>query len=407
MDYSSFLDAIFKCFVDNFSQIPAIFAEPFLTFFLTGSVYSVNAVAGVPFDIPDVYMLPPILFLTGLGIYLAGKIFLCFSSTRNATMITYGQFEKLAAIVFFSYLSVSTSKEIGYLCLKNKEMLLTAHNGFSFEFIQGFYMYVVGILGSLVFAVIGLYISEAVLALQVKQLAFAYIPFTSFFFEVIRSLLVIASFVVAFFLGRLSFVYSVFLLLVCISFHDTFTKSIRYYSDIYVFSFINEFVGWKRTVNPGKIPTKLKKRIENIKFENPFVTVYPLIMTDRKAYPFKNHERLFVNTSGQKLIFYRQKKTQEEEEFMIDTINKPLYFTENHRCLEFFTLDGSFENINHLFKKPKKDFAFAVSRIYEKNFDEIIKTMGAIDFIKAKEENKRLCSAKSSQINQLNFKEIN
>lgn len=401
MDYTAFLDEIFRACIDNYSQMVASFLDPFFTLFLSGVTYIVNSVLGMPLDIPESYLAFIWLTFASLGIFLAGKLMLMISGTRDVTMMTFVQVSKAVSCLMMAYATLVNISDIHYICSKYRPALESFHKRMSFEEASFFYSYVLGILVAVFVFAAGFLITETLYGLQIRQLSYAYIPFTSFFFEVFSGMFVLASFLFAFAFPGLSLVFNAFIVALCLLICRSSVRSIIYFDEIYIFSLYNILFKNRRQIEDSRIPKRVKELFRKEEFDNtPFVS-FPIFIFDGKAYPFVKHERIYVNVKDKKVCMLSLSFLGKNvEKYEIDTALRPIFFTENHRCLELFTLDGPIENINHLFKKPKKDFSFVVSRLYEQDFKRIEEMLGATDFAKLKTEIKDNSSAKAGIIDK-------
>lgn len=380
-DIALFGEEVFDTLIGSYSQTVAIGIEPFLAVIVHGVAGLFNAMIGMPLDIEMTAFSIPEVLVVAMCICTVGKLMQCFECTRSFAMLTYGEFERIFGYVMIVTVSCQNITKIIYVCEKHKNMLEALLPEGSVQYVVAIFVFIIGVISSFVGIVIFYITKTLVLGLQIMQLSISFFPFTSFFFEVIRSSVVVAMAMFNLLFPKVGFSFNCAAFVIGIVFLAQTSNSVEYFRVIYVESLMVPYYRFKGKIEHlhKDVPTEIRKRCRNTK--GIIIPVFSMDRFEIGEIDVADHEKWWLEITEEGMYFYRNKfLTRKVEQFFIPMDEKNWFYKDNWRCLELFDLDGPKENIIRLFKKPKREISFAVSREYESVFKEITEGMHATDY---------------------------
>ncbi len=382
-----FGEEIFDTVIGSYAQTVALGIEPFLTVIVHGSAGLLNAMVGMPLDIEmTVFSIPEILLIV-LCVFVIGKLMQCFECTRSFTMLTYGEFERIFGYIMMVSFSCGNITKIIYVCEKHRNLLETLFPEGTSQIFVAVFVFAIGVITSFGGILIYYITKTLVLGLQIMQLSVSFLPFTSFFFEVIRSCIVVAMVVFNLLFPKVGFSFNCSAFVIGMILLAQTSSSVEYFRVIYVESLMLPYYRFKGKVQQlyKDVPTEIRKKCRDI--NGIIIPVFSMERFEIGGIDVADHEKWWMEITEEGMYFYRNRfLSRRVEQFFIPMEEKKWFYKDNWKCLELFDLDGPSENIIRLFKKPKREIAFAVSREYEAIFKEITQGMHAQDYnaLKAK-----------------------
>ena len=351
--------------------------EPVLSVPVKGILYFVSAFFGGRVEFPYSYYVPIAWIIICFGIFLVGKLFLSVGFTKSTAMVIYSRAEILLALIMVIVNSVKNTMEIAFLIDENREIVIRTFGSESFRtartgLIIGAFVLVLG------FALTAWYfISCSIYAALSYQQNFLPYPFTSFFAEIIRLLIYVICIIVGLLFSGYAHLFFVFLTVVAILVYPQSRKMLDYfyYQDILTFRYlITDSIKKSEHTGQHYIPKALRKKYPDQMFMVAF-----LINKDRvKDLEVPLYEKVYLLQQEDKIsVFHKSKRKYRE--FVIDK-QKEMFFVEGHENYAIFTLDGPKEEITHLFKRPKRDLTFYISKANEVPFRNAVRELNIIDY---------------------------
>lgn len=380
-EFMLFAEEIFDTVIESYSQVIAIGIEPILAVILQGGAGLINSVLGMPLDIQSTMFSMPYILLIAMIIYSIGKFMQCFECTRSFTMLTYGEFERLFGYITMIVISCQNVVKVIYVCEKHKNVLCNMFPGNNSEVFIGLFAFLIGAGSAFVGILVFYMIKTLVLGLQIMQLSISLFPFTSLVFEMLRSSLVVMSSIFNLLLPRVGFAFNTVAFILGVLFLAQTSSSVEYFRVIYLESLLIPFYRFRGDYIQlyKDVPLEIRKWCKDK--QGIIVPVFSVGKFKVGGKEIANHEKWWMEVAEEKLNFYRRRfMSQRVEKIQIPLDVKKWYFKENMRCLELFDLNGPEENIIRLFKKPKQECCFVVSKEYEAIYKDIVNEMKAVDY---------------------------
>ena len=381
-----FGEELFDAVIGSYSQVVAIGIEPLLAVILQGIAGLVNAAIGMPFHMETSYFSIPEILLIVLLVYAIGKFMQCFECTRSFTMLTFGEFERIFGYMMMIFISCRNVTKIIYVCRKYSDVLRAISGEMPLEIFTAMIVFIVGFISAFMGIAIFYITKTMVLGLQILQLSISFLPFTSLFFEVLRSSATITVAVFNLLFPRVGFAFNCAAFILGIVLLSQTSSSVEYFRVMYLESILIPYYRFKGQVDHlyKEVPVEICKKCKDR--SNLIVPVFSMEHFKIDEIDVANHEKWWMEITEERLYFYRKINfSRKVEMFSIEKDAKKWYYRDNWKCLELFDLNGPRENIIRLFHKPEPEIAFAVSREYETIFKEITEGMCATDYVALKE----------------------
>lgn len=376
-----FGEEIFDTLIGSYSQTVAIGIEPFLAVIVHGVLGLFNAMLGMPLDIDMTVFSVPEVLVIAMIVCAIGKFLQCFECTRSFTMLTYGEFERIFGYIMMIVVSSQNITKIIYVCEKHGAMLQTLFPHGTARYVVAVFVFFLGVISSFIGILIFYITKTLVLGLQIMQLSISFFPFTSFFFEVIRSSTVIVMAMFNLLFPKIGFSFNCAAFVIGVVLLAQTSSSVEYFRVIYVESLMVPYYRFKGKINQlyKDVPSEIRKKSRNK--EGIIVPAFSMERFKIGETDVANHEKWWIEITDEGMYFYRNMfLSGKVEQFFIPMEERNWFYKDNWRCLELFDLDGPKENIIRLFKKPKREISFAISREYENIFKEITEGMHATDY---------------------------
>jgi hypothetical protein len=184
-------------------------------------------------------------------------------------------------------------------------------------------------------------------------------------------------FLIRTFFPTLSIGINIGFIIICILLLKTSSRSLDFFYNIYAKPFYGDlFPAFKKT-KPfmAKIPKKILKSA-NMDTNEGVVCAFAIIIDKEKMPDIPRYAKIFGTIKDDEIklsrIGFYTRKVMDVVYPKVD-----LYYSISNHYLEIFTMTGDINNINHLFKKPKKSCSFAIPRCYEDKYDLIIEKLKA------------------------------
>ena len=376
-----FGEEVFDTLIGSYSQTVAIGIEPFLAVIVHGVMGLFNAMFGMPLDIDMTVFSVPEILVIAMIVCMIGKFMQCFECTRSFAMLTYGEFERIFGYIMMIVVSSQNITKIIYVCEKHGTMLQTLFPHGMARYVVAAFVFLLGVTSSFIGIFIFYITKTLVLGLQIMQLSISFFPFTSFFFEVIRSSTVIVMAMFNLLFPKIGFSFNCAAFIVGIVLLAQTSSSVEYFRVIYVESLMVPYYRFKGKINQlyKDVPSEIRKKCRNK--DGIIVPAFSMERFKIGEIDVANHEKWWIEITDEGMYFYRNMfLSRNVEQFFIPMEERNWFYKDNWRCLELFDLDGPKENISRLFKKPKREISFAISREYENIFKEITEGMHATDY---------------------------
>ncbi len=386
MELLGILNELFLACFSSYTQIICISVEPFLGLMLSGFTYYISAYLGLTFNIETFYVNPFMSFLF-IGIYIIGKFMLCMSNSRKIAMILYVQLGRLITYIYLAYCSINNLYILNYICLKHEDTLSSLSGG-ALPYVVFILVILYAAVSTAIAIGISNLVSKTMLGMQALQLHISFIPFTSFFYEMFVMFMVAGLFLIRTFFPTLSIGVNIGFIIICILLLKISSRSLDFFYNIYAKPFYGDlFPAFKKT-KPfmAKIPKKILKSA-NMDTNEGVVCAFAIIIDKNKMPDIPRYAKIFGTIKDDEIklsrIGFYTRKVMDVVYPKVD-----LYYTISNHYLEIFTMTGDINNINHLFKKPKKSCSFAIPRCYEDKYDLIIEKLKAtnLDSLKNQED---------------------
>ncbi len=375
-----FLNEVLSIAILSFSQLVPLAFEPFPVIILGGITQVLNAFVGLPFTVIEGFIIFPFFYFVFLGLFLAGKLLLCLRFTRTVTMAVYGKIEKTVCMLMVGYASFCCINKIFCLCKKNR-MLFAYYFGENGDLAIVIFMVVSSVVITMIAIGVELISMRTMYFIQIAQLPISYIPFSSFFFEVIRTIVVCILFLCNFLFPRISVAFSLLFVIVSMIFYEIQERHIGFFN----FEYASQFFPYLYRNKTEKQIMKKFQQVSEKEEDEVWVVSYPVLLEKNNHLPFHKYEKWYLCIRQKHLAFYRNnKKTKEMESVIFEKEDYEFFFQKNEQYLEIFVLDGPKENLIRLFKKPNKRLSFVISYQNQNRLSEIIHKSGAIDCMKYK-----------------------
>ncbi len=362
----------------NFGLLAADLIEPVLSVPVKGILYLINAFFGGRIGLPYSYYVPIAWIIICAGIFLIGKLLLCVGFTKSMAMVIYSRAEILLAFVTVVVNTVKNTMEVAFTVSENKSLIVEALGENHYDSFRIFIIAASAAVVGVVALICWYFISASVYAALSYQQNFLPYPFTSFFAEVIRLMVYVIFLIIGLTFSQYANLFFAFCVIVAIAMYPKSKKMLDYFyfQDILTFRYLIIDTIMKKKEHTGQhyVPGSLRKKYPSVVFLIAFV-----IKKDRiKDLPAGLYDKVYLGLlEGKLTAFIRQKRrwtTYTFEDY------REFFFVEGHENFAIFTLDGPKEEITHLFKRPKRDLCFYVSKANTVPFTELSKSLHMIDY---------------------------